>query len=422
MTVHALLTRVSACRSCGCTDLSEIIAFGDAPVADRLVAPEDPSEEFVAPLTLVHCNGCALCQIRETVAPRVLFGPDYPYYSSVSHALMKHFSDSARDIIARRRLGSDDLVMEAASNDGYILRVFREAGIKVLGIDPADGPVRVARERGIETVHGFFEAALARELVADGRRASVFLANNVLAHVADVNDFVEGVAAVLADDGLAVIEAPYLLDLVDTGAFDTIYHQHLLYLSVTALVPLFARHGLCLNDVERTWVHGGSLRLFVSREAGRSERLVALLADEAVRNVREPAFYRPFVERIATMRQETRAAIARLRTEGATVAGYGAAAKATTLLHAFGLDRASIDFIVDKSPWKQGLLMPVTRIPILSPAALAERRPKAVVLLAWNFAEEIMAENRAYLEAGGRFVIPVPRLKEVVLNPSEALS
>jgi hypothetical protein len=230
------------------------------------------------------------------------------------------------------------------------------------------------------------------------------------------------VACLLAEDGLAVIEAPYLIDLVDAGAFDTIYHQHLLYLSVTALVPLFARHGLHLNDVERTWVHGGSLRLFVTRTPGQSARLVGLLAEEAARNVGSPDFYRALVARISTMREDTRAAISRLRKAGATVAGYGAAAKATTLLHAFGLGRDSLDFIVDRSQWKQGLAMPVTRIPIMSPAVLAERRPDAVVLLAWNFAEEIMAENRAYLEAGGRFLVPVPQLRDVVLDTAETTS
>jgi hypothetical protein len=420
MTILAPLETARACRSCGSTDLVEILPFGAMPIADRLVAPDDAAEEFVAPLTLMHCNGCALCQIRETVAPRVLFGPDYPYYSSVSRALMKHFGDSARAIVARRGLGPDDLVIEAASNDGYMLRVFHEAGVPVLGIDPADGPVAAARKQGIETIHDFFTSALARRLVGEGRRASVFLANNVLAHVEDVNDFVAGVAALLTDDGMAVIEAPYLIDLVDTGAFDTIYHQHLLYLSLTALVPLFERHGLHLNDVERTWVHGGSLRLFVTREAGQSERLAGLLAEEDARGIRKAEFYRPFVERIAKMREETRAALARLRQEGARVAGYGAAAKATTLLHYFGLDRNDLDFIVDKSPWKQGLAMPVTRIPILPPTALAEARPEAVLLLAWNFADEIISENSAFLEAGGRFIVPVPQLREVTLAPEEA--
>ena len=413
MTQVPPLISVDRCRSCGSSDLAEVMAFGPSPIADRLVAPDDSAEEFAAPLTLVHCNGCALCQIRETVAPRILFGPDYPYYSSVSPALQRHFTESAQALIARLGLTPRDLVVEAASNDGYMLRVFHAEGIPVLGIDPADGPVAVARERGIDTVHDFFTADRARALAAEGRRARLFLANNVLAHVADVNDFTAGIACLLAEDGMAVIEAPYLLDLVDTGAFDTIYHQHLLYLSLTALVPLFARHGLHLNDAERVWIHGGSLRLSVTRAPGRSTRLQALLAAEAARGIGGPEFYRAFTARIAAMRRETRSAIARLRAQGAVVAGYGAAAKATTLLHYFGLGRAEIDFIVDRSPWKHGLAMPLTRIPILPPSALAERRAEAVLLLAWNFADEIIAENAAYLEAGGRFLVPVPAFREV---------
>ncbi len=416
MTALPPLVAAERCRSCGSDDLAEVIAFGRSPIADRLVRPDDGAEEFAAPLTLLHCNACALCQIRETVAPRVLFGPEYPYFSSVSPALQRHFADSARALIARLGLGPRDLVVEAASNDGYMLRVFHEAGIPVLGIDPADGPVAVARERGVETLHDFFTADCARRLAAKGRRARLFLANNVLAHVADVNDFVAGIALMLEADGMAVIEAPWLLDLVDSGAFDTIYHQHLLYLSLTALAPLFARHGLHLNDAERVWIHGGSLRLFISRTPGRSARLEGLLAREAARGVAGTGFYRDFTARIERLRRETRAALARLRAQGAVVAGYGAAAKATTLLHHFGLGPDDIAFIVDKSPWKQGLAMPVTGIPVLPPAALPERRPDAVLLLAWNFADEIITENAEYLDAGGRFLVPVPEFREIARN------
>ncbi len=415
------MTEVAACRSCGSSDLVELAAFGEAPIADRLVRPGATEAEYSAPLTLLHCNGCALCQIRETIAPRILFGPDYPYFSSVSPALMKHFQSSARAIIERLGLGPGDLVMEAASNDGYALETFHLAGIPVLGVDPADGPVAVARKRGIETVHDFFTADLARSLAArDSRRARVFLANNVLAHVADVNDFVAGIEALLAPDGLVVIEFPYLLDLVDSGAFDTIYHQHLLYLSLTAVLPLFERHGLHVNDVERTWVHGGSVRIFISRERGLTERMAAHLAEEARRKVGSAAFFADFLAKIERLRAETRTRLAALKSAGKTVAGYGAAAKATTLLHVFGIGRDDLDFIVDKSPWKKDLLMPVTNIPIVSPDHLASRTPDAILLLAWNFANEIIGENRAYLEAGGRFLVPVPEVREVALEDAVA--
>ena len=402
------------CRSCGSSDLAEVIAFGESPLADRLVAPETTEEDYVAPLTLLHCNSCALCQIRETVAPRILFGPEYPYYSSVSRGLMKHFADSAEAIIAAQDLGPDDLVVEAASNDGYMLKNFHDAGVAVLGIDPADGPVCIARKKGIETVHDFFGADLAKRLAAEGRSARVFLANNVLAHVADVNDFVDGIASILAEDGLAVIEAPYLLDMLDGGAFDTIYHQHLLYLSLTSLVPLFERHGLHLNDVERVWMHGGSLRLFVGQSPGRTERLDRMLADEERRGVRHVAVYGPFLEKIERLRRETRAVLDRLQSESITVAGYGAAAKATTLMHVFGIGQRDLAFIADRSARKHGLNMPVTHVPIVSPDEMRNRKPDAVLLLAWNFADEIVAENRDWLSTGGRFIVPVPEVREVV--------
>lgn len=407
------MAEISACRSCGAGGLEEVLAFGDTPIADRLVRPDDPGPEYAAPLTLVHCPACGLCQIRETVAPRVLFGPEYPYFSSVSPALMAHFRASAEAIIARQGLGPGALVVEAASNDGYMLLPFHERGIGTLGIDPADGPVAAARAKGIETVHDFFSRALAERLAAEGRRADVFLANNVLAHVADTNDFVAGIATILAPEGLAVIECPYLLDLVDHGAFDTIYHQHLLYLSLTALVPLFARHGLALNDVERLKVHGGSLRLFVSRTAGQTPRLVAALAEEARRGVGDAAFYAPFRDRVARMRTETRAALDRMRTEGLRVAGYGAAAKATTLLHHFGIGRDDLAVIFDKSPWKTGLAMPGCRIPIRPAEEMSRDSADAVLILAWNFANEIVAANAPFAAAGGRFLIPVPDVRIV---------
>ena len=316
-------------------------------------------------------------------------------------------------MIADRGLGPDHLVVEAASNDGYLLKAFLERGIGVLGIDPADGQVMAARQKGVETIHDFFTAELAEEMVRQGLKADLFLANNVLAHVPNTNDFVQGIETLLSPEGIAVIEAPYLLDLVDHGAFDTIYHQHLLYLSLTALVPLFARHVLHLNDAERIRVHGGSLRLFVSRDPGKSPRLARLLAEEDRRRVGSPEFFDKFLKKIARMRNDTREAISSLVYEGKTVAAYGAAAKGTTLLHYFGLGADEISFIVDRSPFKQGMEMPGTRIPIIAPQALAERAPDAVLILAWNFANEIVAENRAVADAGGKFLIPVPEFHMV---------
>lgn len=400
---------VAGCRSCGAGDLVTHIDFGPTPIADRLVRPGQPEALPAAPLSFAQCPACGLAQIRETVAPGLLFGGDYPYYSSVSPALLRHFGDSARALIAARGLGADSLVMEAASNDGYMLEVFARAGIPVLGIDPAPGPAAAAQARGVETLNTFFGADLARTLAAAGRRADLFLANNVLAHVADLNGFVAGIAAVLAPGGQAVIECPYVVDLVDHAEFDTIYHQHLCYFSVETLVALFARHGLGVSDVARIRVHGGSLRVFVDRSGRQSDRLRALRAEEAARGVNTPAFHADFARRVDGLRTALAALLAPLRAQGARMAGYGAAAKAATFLHHMGIGRETLTVIADRNPNKQGWEMPGTRIPVVAPERLYADRPDHVLILAWNFANEIAAEHAALAAAGTRFIVPIPR-------------
>lgn len=400
---------ISSCRACGSSDLETILAFGDTPLADGLIRPEKASAPpLKAPLTLAHCNGCGLGQILETVSPSVLFGADYPYYSSVSPSLMKHFADSASALIDARGLGPQSLVIEAASNDGYMLRIFHEAGIPTLGIDPAPGPAAKAVERGIPTLNDFFTRDLAARLAGEGRRADVFLANNVLAHVADLNGFVAGIATLLAEDGVAVIECPYLIDLVDHCEFDTIYHQHLCYFSVTALKSLFGRHGLHVNDVARTAVHGGSLRVFVSPRTDTSSRLAGLLQSEAEREVMSAGFYADFRSRTGMIRTELHRILDEVRAGGARVVGYGAAAKATTFLQFVGLDSDDLDYVVDRNVRKHGWVMPGALIPIVPSERLLEDRPDYLLILAWNFAEEIMSQETEFAKAGGRFIVPIP--------------
>ncbi|MBP1657710.1 MAG: hypothetical protein H6Q31_2311 [Bacteroidetes bacterium] len=251
-------TKYPPCRSCGKKDLQLIISFGRTALADRLVTHEQLLlPEITAPLDLVFCPSCSLVQITESVDPEILFGPEYPYFSSVSPSLLKHFRDSAEHLIEKRGLNSTHLVVEAASNDGYMLKVFHERGIPVQGIDPAQAPARKAQENGIPTLIDFFGKELATKLrTEEGKAADVFLGNNVLAHVPDLNGFVEGIRIILKADGVAVIECPYVVDLVDHCEFDTIYHQHLCYFSVTALDKLFRRHGLFLNEIKRVPVHG----------------------------------------------------------------------------------------------------------------------------------------------------------------------
>jgi SAM-dependent methyltransferase len=367
--------------------------------------------ELVAPLDVVLCEDCSLVQITETVSPEVLFCQNYPYFSSVSKALMKHFGDSAQHILETRGLGPDSLVIEAASNDGYMLKHFVAAGAPVLGIDPADGPAKKAQEAGIRTLNTFFTKELAEQLYEEGNRADVFLANNVLAHVADLNGFTAGVARLLKDDGVAVIECPYLLDLIDHCEFDTIYHQHLCYFSITALVNLFRRHGLSLNEVVRTTIHGGSLRLFIEKKENVGESVSSLLRKEQELGIDNLAYYETFASRVEGLKKDLIAVLEKLKAEGKRIYGYGAAAKGCTLLSYCGVGSQYLDCILDLSPMKQGLYFTGNRLKIEPPEKLLEDRPDAVLIIAWNFAQEIMKQQQAYRDRGGTFVIPVPEVR-----------
>lgn len=406
--------RITRCRSCGHAGLEEIIAFGKTPLADGLLDSANPAQpEIQVPLTVLLCRRCSLVQLAETVSPHVLFCRNYPYFSSVSPALMAHFARSAQALTEKRRLDSSSFVLEIASNDGYMLRNFAQHGISVLGIDPADGPAAKAEADGIPTLCTFFSRALAEDLRREGRRADVVLANNVLAHVPDLNGLVDGIGLILKDDGVAVIEVPYLVSLLEHCEFDTIYHQHLCYFSVTALTQLFARHGLSLNRVEQTPIHGGSLRLFVERTVKVDHSVAQLLEEEAALRIGEIAPYRRFTGRLRILKDDVTSLLALLKNAEKTIAGYGAAAKATTFLAYFDIGRDTLDYIVDLNPHKVGRFMAGNRIPIEDVRALRDYRPDYVLILAWNFADEIVRQQEAYIRAGGRMIVPIPQVRVV---------
>jgi SAM-dependent methyltransferase len=404
------LAQEARCRSCGGGDMTVFLSLGNLPLSDGfLEASQLPEEEGRYPLDVAFCPDCALVQILETVPPEKLFGADYPYFSSFTDTLLRHSEANVRERVTERKLGPQSLVVELASNDGYLLQYYRERGIPVLGIDPAPGPVAVARGKGIESLQAFFGTELAEQLAAQGRRADVIHANNVLAHVADTNGFVEGIATLLKDDGVAVIEAPYVRDLIDHGEFDTIYHEHLCYFSVTALKNLFERHGLSLNRVEPLAIHGGSLRLFVEKHAAPEASVTEYLASERRLGLNRLSYYAGFSVRVAGIRSELIALLQDLKRRGARIAAYGAAAKGTIMLNYAGLGGEVLDFVVDRNVHKQGRYVPGVRLRIEPPERVLESQPDYLLILPWNFKDEIMTQQDEYRRRGGHFIVPVPR-------------
>lgn len=397
-----------SCLSCGADGVEEVLDLGATPLANALLDAPGQAEERV-PLRVGVCDTCGLVQLLDVVDRAVLFS-DYPYFSSVSDTVVDNAAQAVSAVLDGWTEEADRLAMEVASNDGYLLQHYRRAGVAVLGIEPAANIARVAEAVGVPTRCTFFGRQTAADLAAEGVRADVIHANNVLAHVDDLPGFVAGLRTLLKPDGRAVIEVPYVRDLVEHIEFDTIYHEHLAYFSVAALDHLFRAQDLRLDRVERIPIHGGSLRVWAAPGAGPPGPTAQRLLDqERALGLDGPAAYRDFGARVLALCTDLKAQVDRLLADGRRVAAYGASAKGTTLLHAAGLGRGELEYVVDRAPVKQGRYTPGTHLPILAPEHLAVDQPDVVLLLTWNHAEEILAQQADYRAAGGRFLVPVPQ-------------
>ena len=403
----------TTCRSCGYTQLQNVLSLGCTPLANALLTEEQLSEpEPTYPLELVFCPECSLVQITETISPEKLFR-EYVYLSSFSDTMLEHAENLSSALIGSKNLDATSLVVEVASNDGYLLRYYRNAGVPVLGIEPATNIAAVAEEKGIPTICDFFDEDLALRLVGEGFKADLVHANNVLAHASDLNGFVRGLRCILKEDGLIVIEVPYVKDMIDRCEFDTVYHEHLCYFSLSALNLLFARNGLTIHKIERLPIHGGTLRIFAGRETEPDESVPALLNEEKAWGVNDLAFYSGFGRRVEQLRDELVALLRKLKTEDKRIAVYGASAKGSTLLNYCRIGSETLDYVVDRSTVKQGLYTPGTHLKIYAPERLLEDAPDYVLLLTWNFATEILEQQTEYRKHGGRFIVPVPAVKIV---------
>ncbi|WP_009961317.1 class I SAM-dependent methyltransferase [Verrucomicrobium spinosum] len=403
------------CRSCGSQDLKEVINLGQQPLANNLLSAQDLSkEEPKFPLDVWVCQKCWLMQISHIIPPVTLFS-EYVYFSSFSDQMLAHAKQAAGRYTEEFGLGQDSFVVEVASNDGYLLKNFVEANVPCLGFEPASNVAEVARSKGVETRGEFFGKESASGLANERGGADLILGNNVFAHAPEPNDFVAGLAALLKTGGRIVLEFPYGVDMIEKVEFDTIYHEHVFYFTLLPLLPLFHRHGLEIYHVEHLPIHGGSLRIFATQTGKDAVRdsVTALAARESELGVDSLAYYERFSEHAESVKADLIAFLDEQRSQGKEVAAYGASAKGSTLLNFVGTPAADLAFMADRSTYKHGLHSPGLHIQIVPAEELVQRKPDFAILLVWNFAHEIMKQQAEYSSQGGKFVIPLPRLKVI---------
>ncbi len=404
----------STCRFCATPLEHEFVNLGLSPISNAFVEPERASEdEAFYPLHAFVCGQCFLVQLEEFESPDEIFS-DYAYFSSYSDSWLAHARKFVHGAAERFALNEDSLVIEVASNDGYLLQYFKELEVPVLGIEPASNVAEVSRAAGIDTIDEFFGVALASRLRDEGRTCDLLVGNNVLAHVPDINDFVGGLKIVLAKNGVLSMEFPHLLKLIQQTQFDTIYHEHFSYLSLLTVQKIFRHHGLEVFDVEELTTHGGSLRVFAQHPEGKQplgEAVSKVLLDESNAGLDSLQGYQNFSEKVAKVKNDLLSFLASANADNKTVVGYGAPAKGNTLLNFCGVGPDSIQYTVDRSPHKQDKLLPGTHIPVHAPETISDTKPDYVLILPWNLQEEIVQQLSHIQEWGGKCVVPIPELR-----------
>jgi SAM-dependent methyltransferase len=399
-----------SCRGCGGQTLESVVDLGSMPLANSYIKPALAARADINyPLHAYVCRRCWLVQVPPVVSAAHIFS-DYAYYSSYSQTWLAHCRHYAQAMIARLKLHASSQVVEVASNDGILLQQFQMADIAVLGVEPAQNIAAYANAKNIPTRNAFFGKETAQQLLREGVRADLMIANNVLAHVPDLHDFVAGFGVLLAPGGTITFEFPHLLEMLKHTQFDTIYHEHFSYLSLTALAPVFAAHGLVMVDVERLPVHGGSLRVFVQHTgADVATNVAAFLSDEIAFGLTDMASYRAFDASVRRLKTDLLAMLKQLHQQGKRVAAYGAPAKGNTLLNYCGIDTKLVAYTVDRNPEKQGCLLPGSRLPIYAPEHVLADKPDILFILPWNIAPEVMQQMDAVRSWGGQFLVAVPQ-------------
>jgi len=402
------------CRFCDEPLTDVFVDLGMSPLSNSyLKASELDQAERFFPLSAMVCSSCFLVQLREYESPEDIFS-DYAYFSSYSDSWLEHASRYTDMVTERFNLSKDSFVVELASNDGYLLKNFLEKDIPMLGIEPAENVAEVAIEKGIPTLMEFFGQQLAEKLASKNKRADLIIANNVLAHVPDINSFVGGIKALLKPEGVATLEFPHLLNLIRENQFDTIYHEHFSYFSLLAVTAIFESHGLTIFDVEELSTHGGSLRIYASHQNSShkiEESVRALYDRELKKGLDDLSTYSEFSESVQRIKRDLLQKLIEIKNAGKTIAGYGAAAKGNTLLNYCGVRTDIVDYVVDRNPNKAGKFLPGTHIPVKNVDVIKNDKPDYLFILPWNLKEEIISQNDFIRQWGGKFIIPIPEVE-----------